>query len=185
MAGGRQRISPLTIVVPVHRLWSWWLRATFPAAESRWPVNRIVKAPLLGLQFIHFAHWGLVTRVPRRGGRRLPVPYIIFHTNYNGDLQAYVDAFALVVPGRLRAQLCGAYDFPGTKPVGRFRDYFLRKAVPEDHWWCAYPSASVKTVAAGLGLAEPAQALGAAASRDDAAFAAAWQGFLREHGRSL
>lgn len=186
MAEGRGRVQPLTIVIPVHRWWAWWLRLSFPLAERVWPVNAITKRALLGLKFIHFAHWALVSRIPRRGGRRLPVPYIFFHTNFNGDLQAYVDAFSIVVPGQLRLQLQGAWNFPGPSRLRPFRKFFLDRAMPEDHYWCAYPDASVKTVEAGLRLQRELPALRRAArEQGDEAFAETWQGFLREHGNRL
>lgn len=175
----------MTIAVPIHRWWLWWLRLSFPLAERVWPVNAITKRRLLGLRFIHFAHWGLVTRVPHRRGRRLPVPYVLFHTNYNGDVFAYVDAFSIVVADQLRLQLQGSYDFPGPEPLGPFRDYFLEKSFSADHYWCAYPEASVKTIAAGLTLEQDLGDLRAAAREGDAAFAECWERFLDRHAERL
>src|SRR5947208_10429763 len=95
------RISPITIISPVRRWWAWWLRLTWPLARR----NTLVVRPLVRLGFINFAHWSLFDRVPatagRRAPRRLPQPYILFESNFNGPAEIYIDAFALVVPLRL------------------------------------------------------------------------------------
>jgi hypothetical protein len=173
---GRQH--PITIFTPVRRLWALWLSLSWPLARP----NPLVVRPLRQLSFIHFAHWSLVRRVPRRRGRRLPYPYVLFQSNFNGAVDQYVDAFALVVPWRMRLMWGGAYGFPDVTPTGRFKRYVLEHQVPAtDHYWSAYPEASTRMIRSALALREPFEAF-AAEARDlpPERFAAAWRRFVTE-----
>ena len=180
------RISPITIISPVRRWWAWWLRLTWPLARG----NPLVVRPLVRLGFINFAHWSLFDHVPaaaeRRAVRRLPQPYILFQSNFNGPKELYVDAFSLVVPVRLRLLWGGAYGYPGARPTERFRRFIEQHAVGSEHYWSAYPQASSRMVVSALELRERADrfARGAAALPPDE-FAAAYRSFLREVQRHL
>lgn len=182
----RARAQPMNVITPVKRWWGAWLRFSWPGAEHVWPINAITKAPLKNLRFIHFAHWGLLTRMPAKGGKRLPFSYIVFHTNYNGDAHAYVDAFAVRIPGRMQLLWHGAIGFPGTEPMGPLRRYVQDRMVPTLHYYCAYPEASFKMIDAGLALREHRAALLAAARSDsDEQFAKRYAHFIAEHGDLL
>ncbi len=180
------RAQPLIILTPVRRLWGVWLRFSWPAAERRGPVSTIVKKPFARLRFIHFGHWGLLSRMPAHGGRRLPHPYVVFSTNFNGDADVYIDAFSLLIPGRMRLLWQGAYGFPGPEPLGRFRAYITGGVTPTQHFYCAYPDASVKMILAGLELQEAFDALlRHAREDDDERFTQRWARFTAEHGDRL
>lgn len=186
MAGEPSRARPLIVLPPVRRLWGLWLRLSWPGAEHLWPLDAFVKRPLYAMRFIHFAHWGLLTRMPAEGGERLPAPYIVFHSNFNGDLDAYLDAFSILIPWRMRALWGGAYGFPGPEPLGRFRAYVTERVVPTQHYFCAYPEASLKMILAGLALEEELDALLHTAQQDDPErFAQRWSRFVAEHGNEL
>ena len=148
-----QRSEPVTIISPVHRWWAPWLRATWPGAN----VSRFIKRPLVRLGFIHVAHWSLVSRMPPRGwprGRRLPHPYVIFQSNFNDDLIAYIDAFALVVPWRIRGVWQGVFHFPGPQNVDRFVAFIRERIARTDYYYCAVPDASSTMIRAALELDE-------------------------------
>lgn len=175
------RIAPITIISPVRRWWALWLRFTWPFARR----NRLVTRPLVKLGFINFAHWSVFDRVParapRRDARRLPQPYILFQSNFNGPASLYIDAFSLVVPGRLRLLWGGAYRYPGARPMERFNRFIERHAVPTGHYWAAYPEASSRMVVSALALRRSFDefAREAAALPPDR-FAAAYQRFLTD-----
>lgn len=175
------RAQPLAIVPPVRRAWALWLAFSWPGAERFGPLAWFVKRPLKRMRFIHFAHWGLVHEV---GGQRLPTPHILFTTNFNGDVNAYIDAFSILIPWRMRAMWQGAIGFPGPEPLGRFRAFIFSGVEPNRHFWCAYPDASVKEVLAALSVQEQLAEL-RAFDGSDAAFAARWERFLAEHGNDL
>ena len=175
----QERAQAVTIISPVHRWWALWLRLTWPLANRLAVVNR----PLLRLAFIHFAHWSLVRRMPSRArgadARRLPHPYVLLQSNFNDDLDAYIDAFSLVVPGRMRAMWQGVFGFPGPRPVDRFVSFVRARATPTQYYYCAYPEASSTMIRAALRLSEQHRRFAAeAAGLDDAAFAARYAEFL-------
>jgi hypothetical protein len=148
------RATAITIISPVRGWWGWWLRLTWPLADRTPPLKRA----LLRLSFIHFAHWSLFDRVParapRRAARSLGRPYLLFQSNYNGSADAYIGAFSLIVPWRMRLMWQGAYGFPGPTPIWRFKRFVVLKAIPADryHYYGAYPEASTRMVVSALEL---------------------------------
>jgi hypothetical protein len=178
----RARAQAVTIISPAHRWWALWLRMTWPAADRLAPVKR----PLLRLSFIHFAHWSLIDRMPpgRQGAgtRRLPHPYLLFQTNFDDDLNAYIDAFALVVPWRMRAMWQGVFRFPGPRPVDRFLRFIGERTTPTQYYYCAYPEASSTMITAALRLSAHHRRFQAeTAELDDAAFAARYTDFITQN----
>jgi len=175
------RIQPITIISPVRPWWATWLKATWPFARG----SRLVTRPLVKLGFINFAHWSLFDRVPAsaRGGgaRRLPQPYILFQSNFNGHASLYIDAFSLVVRGRLWLLWAGAYGYPGARPMERFKCFIMKHQVPAQHYWTAYPEASSRMVVSALAAQRELERF----ARDAAAlpageFAAAYERFLTD-----
>lgn len=180
-------IAPITVLTPVPRIWSWWLRLSWPFADrSRW-----IKRPLRALSFIHAAHWGLMDRIPadapRRRGSRLPSPYVVFQSNFDGPAKEYAEAFAIKVAWRINGLWWGAYDFPGPRPQATFVDYVLKHAVDGPfHYYSAYPTGTVRTVRSALELGESFERFQReAADLDPDAFAEAWRGFLTREQRNL
>jgi hypothetical protein len=176
---GGERAKPVTIISPIRRWWSWWLHATWPLANR----TARVKRPLVQLSFIHFAHWSVLSRmppgVPRRQSKRLSHPYLLFQSNFNDDLGAYVDAFSLVVPWRMRGMFHGVFHFPGPRPVDRFLRFVSGNTTDTPYYYCAYPGASSTMIADALKL-DGAYRRFAARARDldDEAFAERFAEFL-------
>jgi hypothetical protein len=176
------RAQAVTIVSPIRRWWSWWLHATWPVANrTPW-----IKRPLVDLSFIHFAHWSLVERMPpgaaRGRARRLPYPYLVFQSNFNDDLNAYIDAFSLVVPWRMRGMWHGIFHFPGPRPVDRFLSFVTQRTTPTRYYYCAYPQASSTMISAALDLeARHRRFSEETRNLDDAAFASRFAEFLAEN----
>jgi hypothetical protein len=180
-------IAPITVLTPVPRIWSWWLRLTWPFADrSRW-----LKRPLLALSFIHAAHWGLMDRIPaagpRRGGCRLPSPYVVFQSNFDGPAREYAEAFAIKVAWRINGLWWGAYGFPGPRPQATFVEYVLNHAIDEPyHYYSAYPTGTVRTVRSALELEESFERFRRdAADLDVDDFAEEWREFLTREQRNL
>lgn len=169
------RAQAVTVISPVRRWWARWLRLSWPGADRMW----LLKRPLVRLSFIHVAHWSLVTRVP---GRRLPHPYLIFHSNFNDDLAAYIDAFALIAPWRMRLMWHGIYRFPGPRIVDRFLAFVEAHATPVQHYYCAYPQGSARMISQALELSERHRVfVDAAAGMTECEFAAAWEVFVDQN----
>ncbi len=180
------RAQAVVVISPVRRWWALWLKLSWPSAD-RLP---LLKRTLVRLAFIHVAHWSLVERVPASAGRaasrRLPHPYILFQSNFNDDLAAYIDAFALIVPWRMRLMWHGIYGFPGPAAVDRFLSFVLGSATPVQHYYCAYPDGSARMIGAALELRDRHLAFERqSAGLDDDAFTAAWNGFVQDNQRLL
>jgi hypothetical protein len=180
------RAQAVVVISPARRWWGTWLRLSWPSA-NRMP---LLKRTLVRLAFIHVAHWSLVDRVPARGSandtRRLPHPYLLFQSNFNDDLAAYIDAFALIVPWRMRLMWHGVYGFPGPALVDRFLQFVLANATPVQHYYCAYPDGSARMIGDALELRDRHAAFARTSEGlDDAAFTAAWERFAQDNQRLL
>jgi hypothetical protein len=190
-AGGRLslmdrhgRSRAVVVISPVRRWWGLWLRLSWPSAD-RLP---FLKRTLVQLSFIHVAHWSLLSRSPPVGHdrRRLPHAYLIFQSNFNDDLTAYIDAFALIVPWRMRLMWGGAYGFPGPSVVDRFVQFVLDAATPVQHYYSGYPDGSARTITDGLELTERHDRFAReVAGLTDAEFTDAWNRFVAENQRLL
>jgi hypothetical protein len=185
LAGARrQEIAPITVLTPIPRYWSWWLRATWPFADR----SARIKRPLLALSFIHAAHWGMVKRVP---GQRLPSRYILFQSNYDGPAREYAEAFARNVAWHIRGMWgdswFGAYRFPGPRPPNEFVAYVLEHAIDAPwHYYSRYPEGTVRTIRAAIPLRERFERFRhEVAELDPDEFAVAWRRFLTREQRSL
>jgi hypothetical protein len=82
----------------------------------------------------------------------------------------------------MRLMWGGAYGFPGPSVVDRFVKFVDDSATPVQHYYCAYPSGSARTIADALELsdrherfAEAAEGLG------DPEFTAAWNQFVADN----
>jgi len=178
---GAAPIQPITLFTPVPRWWAAWLVVSWKLADR----SRFIKRPLLGLRFIHVARWGLVWRV--RGQGRLPTPYLVFQSNFDGAAPAYIEAFSITVPWRLRGMLGGAYTFPGPRPINAFVDWVFHEASPgPTHYYAAYPEQTVRTIGAALDL-EPAfrELRDDVRGRSAAESLQRWSGFLTRRQRDL
>jgi hypothetical protein len=175
------RAQPVTIISPMHRWWAPWLRASWPVADR----SSFIKRTLLRLSFIHFARWSLIERVRPDGGR-LAHAYLLFQSNFNDDINAYVDAFSQVVPLRMRAMWQGVFGFPGPRPVDRFLDYVVTNVTPTHYYYCAYGEASSTMICAALELRERHERFrDRCAGLSDDRFASEWSRFLEEAQRLL
>jgi hypothetical protein len=175
-----EEISPITVLTPVRRFWSWWLRLTWPAADrGLW-----IKRPTLRLNFIHVAHWGLIDRLPIGASSE---PYILFQSNFDGPASEYAEAFALEMPWHIRGLWGGAYGFPGPDPSNDFVAYVLGHAVPGPyHYYARNPIATVRTVRAALELDASFERFRRETGHlgpDE--FAAAWSEFLTREQHNL
>jgi catalase len=145
------RSTAIAIVTPVRRWWARWLRVDFAliALLRRVMRQREPSRPVKRLSFISFAHWAVVDRV---GERRLPHPYIVFQSNFNGAAAEYFEAFARGLTLRMRGLWGGAYGVPDPSRLLDFARYIDEHWVPAEHYYCAYPQASTKMVLSALEL---------------------------------
>ena len=164
--------TPLTLLSPIPRWWSWWIGFTWLIAKR----SPRVEKPLRDLEFIHFARWALLP-----GRRRL-----LFLTTFDGSNIQYIDAFVRVVPERIMALYGRATGFPGARRFGPVKDYIDEHSHPIDHFWIAHPEASTRTVNQALALADLyAEFEPRLNSADATGFAREWRAFLTAAQRYL
>jgi hypothetical protein len=150
------RSTAIAVITPARRWWAAWLKAEFAyvAALKRLLRQREPSRPIRKLSFITFAHWALLERVPAgagaRGARKLPYPYILFQSNFNGAPAEYFEAFARGLKWRMRSLWKGAYGVPDAADLDDFATYIDDNWVHAEHYYCAYPSASTKMVLGAL-----------------------------------
>src|SRR4051794_1238360 len=104
------RWTAITLITPIGRWWSWWLRFNWWRLHGGRSRGRRTgaEAKLDRLSFIGFAHWSIL---------RLPQPYLLFQSNFNGAAKQYVEAFSRVLTWAMRAMWGGARGVPGPLPV--------------------------------------------------------------------
>jgi hypothetical protein len=147
---GRSRA--IVVATPIPRWWALFLRVEFALVAL---LRRILRSKLPSravrrLSFISFARWAVIYSVPakaRRGRvRRLPYPYVVFQSNFNGQPEEYIEAFALGLKWRMRALWGGAYGVPDPTDLTHFTAHIAARWIPCEHYYCAYPEASTKMV---------------------------------------
>jgi hypothetical protein len=95
------------------------------------------RANLAGVKTIHFAQWIFVD-----DGRR-----VLFHSNYDGTLESYMDDFINIVAWGLNAVFSNGVGYPrtnwlmkdGANDEGAFKDYLRNRQIPTQVWYSAYP----------------------------------------------
>jgi hypothetical protein len=153
----------------------WAVRAYF-ALGRRFPA---LAGKLRALSFIHAARWTVVERVP--GGPRLRSPMLLFESNFNGDWATYIDAFAYVIPERMAGVWARSWGWPGAQPAGPFKAFIRRNEHVAEHYYAAYPDATVTEISKALELRARYDAFARrAAALPPEAFDAAWSAFLTE-----
>jgi hypothetical protein len=114
-------------------------------------------AKLERLSFIHYARTALITR--DADGSKLEPAYVYFESHFNGSFDAYIDAFAYVVPKHLRRIWDDAYDFEGPQPAEQFKRYIREHDYPAAHLYAAYPEATASDIHRALTLKRRMQPL--------------------------
>jgi hypothetical protein len=161
-----------------------WVRAVF------WVARRATRRPgtIQALSFIHFARWGLITRLPDHGQPReqLRRPLFMFESNYNGSFDQYIDAFAEILTTGMTLFWGSSYGWPSPRPVARFKEYIHANEFVADHYYSAYPTATVTMITAALDSRKRHLAFRhGARSLAPEEFVAAFRRFLTEEGRPV
>jgi hypothetical protein len=146
--------NPMTVITPVRPVWRW-LQSLVASIFKLLRMKEVHD-----LAFIHFARWITIKRhaLPRLSATQ-PVEnqkddLYLFTTNFNGPWDQYIDAFGMV--GQVRMGLDWLWrtsrGFPGAWPMRLFKRYIRYYEYPLDHYYNAYPGASVRDIRAALEL---------------------------------
>ena len=131
-----------------------------PLGTRRIPVGDIKTGiDLDKLSMIGFARWSMIDRiptgVPKDQATPLPRPFLMFETNFNGDHDAYFEAFAFVVPKPMNRMWDHAYDVPPVERTSEWQRVINeRKERNAFYYYSAYRDASTKMVRTALRLTE-------------------------------
>jgi hypothetical protein len=174
--------TPLTVLTPVPRWWSLWVRFTWLFSAV---MRGLVQRPLRKLSFIHFAHWSLICRWPSDpavGRERAAPRTLMFLTTFDGSSIQYIDAFVRVVPTQIAALYTGARGFPGPRRFRPVARYIADHLHPVDHAYAAHPDATTTSIAQALELRDRFAAFERRVARvsSNERFAREWERFLTE-----
>jgi hypothetical protein len=152
-----------------------------------WIGRRSALEKLRLLASIHCARWAVIPVFPYgAGGERLRHAYLYFEADFAGPWDRYVDAFAEVMPGRIKAIWGRSYGFPGAIPVERLKAYVRHNQFVANHHWSAYPRATPSEILSAQRVAAALDRFRRrAADLDAPAFKAAYDAFLTSVQRDL
>jgi hypothetical protein len=75
---------------------------------------------------------------------------LLFATNFNGDVEAYMRDFSQVAPEGIDAIWENCEGYPGAADYPKLRDYILGSAIETTGYYCAYPDATVSDILKAL-----------------------------------
>jgi hypothetical protein len=113
----------------------------------------LAESPLAKLTDTHFARWVVINRLPFEGKRAwadtLPVPYLMFTSQFDSTLDDYLERMCTLIPSTVEAVWGKCQGFPGTEPRA-FAGYIKQCQVETTFFFGAYPSADVSVVKRAL-----------------------------------
>jgi hypothetical protein len=168
----------------------WWGRLVMPVlfVATRAVPNSL--AAMDSLSFISFASWSLVRDIPDNGPpqtkRRLAKAHMFFEVHFNGSWAQYIDSSVRILTTGMKSFWTSSLTFPGPLPAGPFQAFFRVHEVDVDHYYCAYPDATVTMVRSALELEQRLDMFAhRAAILAEGQFDAAWDAFLEDAQRFL
>ena len=181
----QRNIDGQAISITVFSTIKWWGKIFLPILFTVTKRAPKLTKTLVQLSFIHFARWSLVREIPFNGDpqpeQKLRYTHMYFESNFNGGWEEYIDAFSHILTSGMAAFWGSSYGFPKALPVTPFKDYIKENEVPANHYYSAYPQATITMVKAALELDEKLAPLKRNAKRmDPDAFAAAYTKLLTD-----
>jgi hypothetical protein len=99
--------------------------------------------------FVYFGRWTILPRIHGTGKRG--ERYVLIETNYNGTFAEYLDTLALDLADNMTRIWGRCYECPRRmQPPSKFRRWGRRHELPAQHYFCAYPKATVKQIEMAL-----------------------------------
>jgi hypothetical protein len=139
--------------------WGWeWRHALTRVKQRLLPQAKPAKdvRNLTELSMIGFARWSMIDRMPtgveKQQATPLRRPFLLFETNYNGDRDAYFEAFSYIVPNPMNRVWDRAYDVPKVEEVSKWQRVINERRLPIAYYYSAYPDASTKMIRTALAL---------------------------------
>ena len=138
----------MNVITPIRWYMVWANRLIFHIAV-RYPST--LKG-LITLSLIHYARWTIIPRgkfphlSPSQPKEDLKYSYMLFHTNFNGSWDQYVDSFTFAIPSGLDLFWKLNVRYPKSVPLTPFHDYIRYNQIDNDHYYSAYPMATSNDV---------------------------------------
>lgn len=119
-----------------------------------WNIRFVTKAlsGLLTLSLIHYARWIVVKpkQFPRLDASQpkedLKYNYILFHSNFNGSWDQYVDSFSSAIPSGLNLFWYKNVKYPRSVPMLPFHRYITANQIWTNHYYNSTPMAASNDV---------------------------------------
>lgn len=140
----------MNVLTPLRWYTAWITRFMFWFASKK-------PSTLLGLatlSLIHYARWVLIkpSQFPRLSPDQpkedLRYTYMLFHSNFNGSWNQYVDSFSSAIPKGLNMFWVLNIKYPGSVPMLPFHRYITSNQIWTDHYYNAYPMAAANDLKA-------------------------------------
>jgi hypothetical protein len=173
------RLTALTWFAPLRPGGALWTRVFLGVVARHF---RPLTEPLRTLSVIHFARWTVLDKLPGATDK-LPVPVLLFESNFDVSLARYVDVFAYVLTRRFQLVWWRAFGYPGLLPADGFTKWVRRNSIDADHYYCAYADTTTTTAVDALEVQERLEAFAhepGIANRTDEEFAAAYHELLTD-----
>ena len=119
--------------------------------------NKRTQQTAARLSFLPFVHWVVVKREKffnGQGGRpeRLNYDYLFFLSTFNGPWRPYIEAYSDVLYLALDLVWFWSIGYPFARPCNKLVQYIERNRIESEHFYSAYPGASVRDVRAAVDL---------------------------------
>ena len=171
----------MNVLTPLRWYTAWITRFTFWIAGKR-PSTVL---GLVTLSLIHYARWVVIkpSQFPRlspdQPKEELKYTYMLFHSNFNGSWDQYVDSFSSAIPKGLNMFWILNIKYPGSVPMLPFHRYITSNQIWTDHYYNAYPMAAANDIKAAANVRNNLLSFSASVKGDDAAtFETKYNGLL-------
>ncbi|HWM26177.1 MAG TPA: hypothetical protein VNP98_15280 [Chthoniobacterales bacterium] len=129
-------VTELTVIAPLKEGGAARLRQVLGSLQ----VNP--ESPIKQIDTIHFARWVIIDNDTR----------LLFTSNFDGSLEAYLRDFSIKTPQGMDAIFgnCEGYPAGGCQDFEAFKQYVRCHQVVTDLFYAAYPESTVKAVKKAL-----------------------------------
>lgn len=143
VAGKTTALTAISEIKPWGRPWL----AIFFNLASKYPS---LTSTVRDLQFIHFAFWTVIKKLPQNGApqqdRPLRRSILLFQSNFNGSWREYIITFSKKLTRGMRVIWASSFGFPGPLPVEPFMDYIYahEQGLEADVYFAAYEATTAE-----------------------------------------
>jgi len=140
----------MNVITPIKGVNFYINKVIFWFANTKLASSRL--GGLATLSLIHYARWVLIGKDqfphlhPDQPKEDLHYNYMLFHSNFNGSWDQYVDSFHKAIPKGLDLLWRKNVKYPGSVPLQPFHAYINFNQIWTSHYYSAYPSAAVNDV---------------------------------------